>query len=182
MADEEHHPITYNHYYTDNIQQARSDSQKAGLQSALTSTLENGWSSKIDTITDTSQMKKFLNCLQPKICVDMDAQACEEALAGLNAYYKVCSPQAHFSDAPSNRHVKVAMKTFVDNICRQVVERHILSPLPEIFWPATISQLSDDELVRIGTEPEKEIARRQKLSASAQGLRSSLVDLQSISG
>lgn len=74
------------------------------------------------------------------------------------------------------------MKTFVDNICRQVVERHILAPLPEIFYPTTVSQFSDDELVRIGTEPEKEVARRQKLSASAQGLRSSLVDLQSTSG
>ncbi|EQB51852.1 hypothetical protein CGLO_08572 [Colletotrichum gloeosporioides Cg-14] len=163
IADEERHPITYNHYYTDNIQQARSDSQKSAFQSALTSTLNNGWSGKMNSIAETSQMEKFLDCLQPKICVDMDEQACEEALAGLNAYYKV------------------AMKTFVDNICRQVVERHILSPLPEIFWPATVSQLSDDELVRIGTEPEKEIARRQKLSASAQGLRSSLVDLQSIS-
>ncbi|KAF0326350.1 dynamin [Colletotrichum asianum] len=164
MADEERHPITYNHYYTDNIQQARSDSQKSAFQSALTSTLNNGWANNMNTISQPSQMEKFMECLQPKICVDMDKQACEEALAGLNAYYKV------------------AMKTFVDNICRQVVERHILSPLPEIFWPATVSQLSDDELVRIGTEPEKEIARRQELNASAQGLRSSLVDLQSISG
>ncbi|KAH9235872.1 hypothetical protein K456DRAFT_1944452 [Colletotrichum gloeosporioides 23] len=164
MADEERHPITYNHYYTDNIQQARSDSQKSAFQSAITSTLSDGWSGKLKTIADASQMENFLDCLQPKICVDMDEQACEEALAGLNAYYKV------------------SMKTFVDNVCRQVIERHVLSPLPEIFWPATVSQLSDDELVRIGTEDEKEIARRQKLSASAQGLRSSLIDLQSISG
>ncbi|CAI0646869.1 unnamed protein product, partial [Colletotrichum noveboracense] len=163
MADEERHPITYNHHYTDNIQQARSDSQKSAFQSAITSTLSDGWSGKLKTIADASQMENFLDCLQPKICVDTDEQACEEALAGLNAYYKV------------------SMKTFVDNVCRQVIERHVLSPLPEIFWPATVSQLSDDELVRIGTEDEKEIARRQKLSASAQGLRSSLIDLQSIS-
>ncbi|KAJ0383915.1 hypothetical protein COL922a_009457 [Colletotrichum nupharicola] len=139
MADEERHPIKYNHYYTDNIQQARSDSQKSAFQSVITSTLSDGWSGKMKTIADASQMEKFLDCLQPKVCVDMDEQACEEALAGLNAYYKKSSGQP-------------------------------------------VSQLSDDELVRIGTEDEKEIARRQKLSASAQGLRSSLIDLQSISG
>lgn len=74
------------------------------------------------------------------------------------------------------------MKTFVDNVCRQVIERHILAPLPEIFYPTTISQFSEDELLRIGSEPEKEVARRQRLEASVEGLRSSLSELQCLSG
>ncbi|KAK1710256.1 hypothetical protein BDP67DRAFT_440893 [Colletotrichum lupini] len=112
---------------------------------------------------DASDRKLLVEELQPKLCVGMDQQACEEALTGLNAYYKV------------------AMKTFVDNVYRQVIERHILAPLPEIFYPTTVSQFSDDELLRIGSEPEKEIARRQSLKASAEGLRSSLLELQCLS-
>ncbi|TDZ34310.1 Interferon-induced GTP-binding protein Mx1 [Colletotrichum spinosum] len=166
MADEGQHPITYNHYYTDNIQQARDDAQKSALRGAIDSTLYSGLTSKsqLGQLIGDGNMAGFLDCLKPQLCVDMDQQACEEALAGLNAYYKV------------------AMKTFVDNVCRQVVERHILSPLPQIFYPSTVSQLSDDELVRIGTEPEREVARRQRLKTSAKGLRTSLVDLQSGSG
>lgn len=87
-TDEERHPITYNHYYTDNIQQARSDSQKVAFGSALSSTI-CGWSENLTNIKEEAGLQRFLDCLQPRICVDMDQQACEEALAGLNAYYKV---------------------------------------------------------------------------------------------
>ncbi|KAK1638439.1 vacuolar sorting protein VPS1 [Colletotrichum phormii] len=159
FLDEDRHPITYNHYYTDNIQKARNKTQKSLLEDSL-ATIDVR---RLNT-GDSDDRKLLVNDLQPKLCVDMDQQACEEALAGLNAYYKV------------------AMKTFVDNVCRQVIERHILAPLPEIFYPTTVSQFSDDELLRIGSEPEKEIARRQRLEASAQGLRSSLLELQCLPG
>ncbi|KAK2031929.1 vacuolar sorting protein VPS1 [Colletotrichum zoysiae] len=147
LLDEKRHPITYNHYYTDNIQKARSDYHKSALKDAHC----------------PADRDRLVDALQPKITVDMDQQACEEALAGLNAYYKV------------------AMKTFIDNVCKQVVERHILVPLPEIFCPTTVSQFSDDDLLRIGSEPETEITRRQRLVKEAHGLRSSLVDLQGLS-
>ncbi|KAA8646750.1 uncharacterized protein ATNIH1004_005425 [Aspergillus tanneri] len=54
----------------------------------------------------------------------MEERACSEAQTDLGAYYKV------------------AMKTFVDNICRQVVERHIINKLPDVFSPVT-AQLLD---------------------------------------
>ncbi|UQC86680.1 vacuolar sorting protein VPS1 [Colletotrichum lupini] len=159
FLDEDRHPITYNHYYTDNIQKARNTSQKDLLENSLAMV-----GARNLRTCDANDRKLLVEELQPKLCVNMDQQACEEALAGLNAYYKV------------------AMKTFVDNVCRQVIERHILAPLPEIFYPTTVSQFSDDELLRIGSEPEKEIARRQRLEASVKGLRSSLLELQCLSG
>ncbi|KAF6817471.1 dynamin [Colletotrichum sojae] len=163
LVDEGRHPITYNHYYTDNIQHARTDLQRAGVKTALT-TAVNDLGGSLRPSDNPHDLDRLIRVLQPKICVDMDQQACEEALAGLNAYYKV------------------AMKTFVDNVCRQVIERHIMAPLPDIFHPTRVSEFTDDELLRLGSEPEKEIARRQKLSTEAQSLKSSLVDLQSISG
>ncbi|KAK1996184.1 vacuolar sorting protein VPS1 [Colletotrichum falcatum] len=162
LLDEERHPITYNHYYTNNIQKARSDYHKSALKDAIHPVVSS-WDKSLDLKSCPGDCDRLVDALQPKICVNMDQQACEEALAGLNAYYKV------------------AMKTFIDNVCKQVVERHILVPLPEIFCPTTVSQFSDDDLLRIGSEPETEVNRRQKLIAEAHGLRTSLVDLQGLS-
>jgi hypothetical protein len=51
--------------------------------------------------------------------VNMDDQACSEALVGLQAYYKVSILVLR---KPLKANLKkVAMKTFVDNICRQVI-------------------------------------------------------------
>ncbi|KAJ0163639.1 Interferon-induced GTP-binding protein Mx2 [Colletotrichum tanaceti] len=158
LLDEERHPVTYNHYYTDNIQKARCESQKEALQGVI-----NGLKLTYD-MEDSGDRERLIKILQPKICVNMNQQACEEALTGLNAYYKV------------------AMKTFVDNVCRQVIERHILVPLPEIFYPNTVSQFTDEELLRIGSESERETSRRQKLGEAAEGLRNSLLELHGFSG
>lgn len=70
------------------------------------------------------------------------------------------------------------MKTFVDNVARQVIERHIVDPLPKAFYPNSVARLSDDEILRIGAEPEHQSARRAKLGSMAEGLRQSLVALQ----
>ncbi|KAH0493481.1 hypothetical protein TgHK011_000148 [Trichoderma gracile] len=90
----------------------------------------------------------------------MDQQACNEAITQLDAYYKV------------------AMKTFIDNVARQVIERHILSPLPKAFCPTSVSLFSEEDLKRIASESEKQIDRREKLAAQVQGLKKSLRDLQ----
>ncbi|TLD11180.1 hypothetical protein PgNI_05157 [Pyricularia grisea] len=81
-------------------------------------------------------------------------------MAGLEVYYKV------------------AIKIFVDNVCRQVVERHIIAPLPEIFSPVIVSRFTDDELFQIGSESEKQNRKREELRARAKKLRSSLENLQ----
>lgn len=70
------------------------------------------------------------------------------------------------------------MKTFVDNVARQVIERHVIAPLPNAFSPNSVSQLSEEDLLRIGSESEKQIARREKLALQVQGLKKSLRDLQ----
>lgn len=86
IEDEKRQPITYNHYYTDNIQNARHDAMKGNIQKAMHSVVEHdlcGFNVLMDPI-------KILAALQNRVIVNMDDQACSEALAGLNAYYKVC--------------------------------------------------------------------------------------------
>ncbi|KAJ6118893.1 Dynamin [Penicillium samsonianum] len=101
LGDKTRQPITYNHYYTDNIQNARNEASKASLK--------------------TRACFKLLSSLKKRVIVDMKEQACSEAKTDLTAYYKV------------------ARKTFVDNACRQVIERHIFAKLADEFSPMTFS-------------------------------------------
>ncbi|CAG1959688.1 unnamed protein product [Fusarium graminearum] len=135
VLDEKRSPLTYNHYYTNNH-------------------------GKLHIPNNPVEIEKFVSALQARIIVDMDDQACNEALTELNAYYKD------------------AIKTFVDNVARQVIERHIAPSLPSAFCPDNVSQMSDEVLLNIGSEPENQIQRRQKPTEIAQRLRQSLAALQ----
>ncbi|KFX96517.1 hypothetical protein O988_05265 [Pseudogymnoascus sp. VKM F-3808] len=158
IKDEKRQPITYNHYYTDNIQNARHDAMKGNIQKAMQS-VEHDQNGKLHACKTAMDSLKLIVSLQNRVIVDMDDQACSEALAGLNAYYKV------------------AMKTFVDNVCRQVIERHIVSDLPDLFSPMIVMELSDQDLVRIAEEPPQQKEKRATLSELAQNLRDSLLHL-----
>ncbi|KAI1411202.1 putative dynamin GTPase [Hypoxylon sp. FL1857] len=130
IDDEKKQPITYNHYYTDNIQTSRNEDSR-------------------DRILPTVTISDAVN-------------------------FEV-------SQLPKDVRIKelVAMNTFVDNVCRQVIERHLMSGLPSIFCPQTVAGLSDEELMRIGSESQEKQDRRAQLEATAQSLRKSLVDLES---
>ncbi len=47
------------------------------------------WNGKLHVSNNVVDAEKLVASLQKRIIVDMDAQACAEALAGLLAYYKV---------------------------------------------------------------------------------------------
>lgn len=87
--DEQLQPITYNHYYTDNIQNARQEALRKMLQKAMNETAAQDWNGKLHVSNNNFDAAKLLSSLQSRIIVDMDVQACAEALSGLRAYYKV---------------------------------------------------------------------------------------------
>ncbi|KAH7303290.1 putative dynamin GTPase [Stachybotrys elegans] len=162
MEDEKRGPQTYNHYFTDNVQKSRTDIQEAAMRRHSDQLTTTHSSSKFPTTATVSQstLNKFISATTSTVIVDMEDQACREAKIELNAYYKV------------------AMKTFVDNVARQVIARHIIAPLPQAFCPQSVTQLSDEKLLEIGTEPADQAERRQTLISSAAGLRESLKELQ----
>lgn len=178
IDDEKRQPITYNHYYTDNIQNARHESLKNAIQKAMKVVVDEDWHGKFHISNNQLDSEKLLASLQKRVVVNMDDQACSEALAGLAAYYKVCIVSTTILSSRALILAQVALKTFVDNICRQVIERHILSNLPEVFSPTTVMGFSDDELLRIASEPEIQRRQRQTLIALVQGLGDSLDYLQ----
>jgi hypothetical protein len=89
LEDEKQQPITYNHYYTDNIQKSRQDFLRNSIEKAMREATDHEWNGKLHISNNSVDGRKLLAALQRRINVDMDLQACEEALAGLNAYYKV---------------------------------------------------------------------------------------------
>lgn len=70
------------------------------------------------------------------------------------------------------------MKTFVDNVCRQVVERHLLSNLPGIFAPPVVMSLPDEDLLCIASEPEKQRKRRKTLEDRITALDNSMLEMR----
>jgi hypothetical protein len=70
------------------------------------------------------------------------------------------------------------LKTFVDNVCKQVVERHLIRDLPKIFQPEDIIMLSDEDLRRIAAEPSDNAQKRQDLRLLLESLKHSLHDLR----
>lgn len=69
------------------------------------------------------------------------------------------------------------MKTFVDNVCRQVIERHILANLPTVFDSTTVSAYTDDDMVRLAAESRQIRDRRVEVLRLRGALEQSLRDL-----
>jgi hypothetical protein len=49
--------------------------------------------------------------------------------------------------------LQVSQKTFIANIVTQVIERHIVRGLEDIFSPVVVNALSEEDVVGIASEP-----------------------------
>ncbi|KAF4765279.1 hypothetical protein HAV15_003258 [Penicillium sp. str.  len=159
LEDEARQPITYNHYYTDNIQKSRSDQSKRQIHDSMHSAIEQDWNGKFHVNNSSGEIDKLVTSLQDRVIVDMTKQSCSEAQNDLSAYYKV------------------AMKTFVDNVCRQVIERHIIAKLPNVFAPVLVSGYENDDLLRMAAESRQVSLRRDEARHFQEILEQSLQDL-----
>lgn len=179
--DEKRQPSTENHYYTDNVQKSRADSFKEAVQAGVRDAADEGHFRQITTGYAEDRTKAagaLFTKIQSHLHVNMDDQAATEALISLEAYYKVRTRTYHQTSLPQLTTVQVAMKTFVDNVCRQVIERHLIAPLPNVFSASTVARFTDEELLRIGAESKEQTQRRDELATRAQVLRLSLAELQ----
>jgi hypothetical protein len=86
IEDEHQQPITYSHYYTDNVQKARQDASRILINNTVKDTAGDDTKNSEKNSID---VERPVNALQKHVNVDMDEQACAEVRAGLDAYYKV---------------------------------------------------------------------------------------------
>jgi hypothetical protein len=69
-------------------------------------------------------------------------------------------PRPPLFHAFPNNHFQVSQKTFIANITTQVIERHIVRGLENIFSPIVVNAMSDVEVETIAAEPSS--AKRQR--------------------
>ncbi|PQE28022.1 hypothetical protein CJF32_00005775 [Rutstroemia sp. NJR-2017a WRK4] len=145
MEDMRGFPINYNHYYTDTIYNRRQERQRKLLESSLEAAskqtlVSSGYGS--NHTTTSVDIEKVATSFFSKVDPDMDNFSSEEALECLFAIYKV------------------SQKTFIAIITTQVIERHIVRGLENIFSPVVVHGLSDAEVEAIASEPTS--AKRQR--------------------
>jgi hypothetical protein len=62
-------------------------------------------------------------------------------------------------------------------VCKQIIERHLLRPLPNLFSPEAVAAYTEEELGRVAAEPEQAIVKRSYFLSLHRGLMESLAEL-----
>ena len=174
LNDRDRHPITYNHYYTDNLQKLKQERQVKELGSKIQSFLNSS--------SDYVQNKSFSISILAKTLSahsgnesDMDSFACSELLDSMQAYYKVRFRGSSSSSVTTNvfakKRIKVALKTFVDNLSIQVVEGLLIGDIWSIFSPSDVGQMAPSLISKIAAESPESQALRQQLDRKLQTLK-----------
>ncbi|CAG8980945.1 hypothetical protein HYALB_00003804 [Hymenoscyphus albidus] len=155
MEDHRNCPINYNHYYTDNIVKRRQDRQRKELakhvkEATTTATKTNG---KNETTTHKVNIEQVVANYSKAVNPNMDTFSCEEALDCLFAIYKV------------------SQKVFVTNVTVQVIERHLIKGLENIFSPVWVGGLEPLEAQRLASEPVGVKNKREHLAEKIEKLQ-----------
>ncbi|KAJ0122283.1 hypothetical protein J7T55_002795 [Diaporthe amygdali] len=155
IKDKKAVPINYNHYYTDNVHKKRGERIEAQLKkyvpqntspASSTSRCSLGTHYYQSQSETKDQLERAISKWKDSVTADMEEFSCEESLDCLDAIYKV------------------QLKVFVANVTTQVIERHLLAELYNIFSPMTVLQMSDAKIQGIVSEPESTKRRRDLLS------------------
>ncbi|KAI2471102.1 P-loop containing nucleoside triphosphate hydrolase protein [Annulohypoxylon bovei var. microspora] len=150
---EDRHPITYNHYLTENVQKTRTSRIRARLERALK---EPGVLAKMSPLT----INGFLDALIDHTEADMETASSSDAIDWMEAYYKV------------------ALKQAVDDFSTLAVEASLISKLPHLFTPEIVFDLSDDVVTKIAAESWETADERKFLTEKTEILSSGMSELQ----
>ncbi|KAJ8117818.1 hypothetical protein OPT61_g1076 [Boeremia exigua] len=141
------HPITYNHYFTETVQQVKKDRSRAELTRIIKNVFgvtSLGPSSSAEYVN--MNFHPLLDALMKYNNPDMNLYACSEALDCMQAYYKV------------------AFKRFVDDIAVQAVETSLIARLGDILSPIRVTYLAAAEVTSVAGESDESRAKRKRLN------------------
>ncbi|MCJ1250813.1 hypothetical protein MMC30_008041 [Trapelia coarctata] len=148
MEDVKSYPINYNHYYTDVMIKKRQEREQEALRECIKGATtvvpvrgHNDLYTNAEKVDVEAAAQKFFKRIEP----DMDKLSCQEALDCLFAIYKV------------------SHKTFIANITTQVIERHIVRGLENIFSPISVAKLADVDVAAVASEPASAKQHREFL-------------------
>jgi replicative DNA helicase len=94
-----------------------------------------------------------------------DKFSAAEALDNQRAYYKVCYASFYFR-LKTNISRQDELKYFTNAVAKQLIERYLVQPLPDIVLsPVVVTQLTDEEVGFIAAEPAEVTQQRNFLEA-----------------
>jgi GTPase SAR1 family protein len=163
------HPITYNHYFTETIQNVRAKRMEEDLTQKLRTFFHSRDGEVLEELNFTKLKKSSLiSALSTKNEVDMDRYACGEAVDCMLAFYKAgyIFPRAVF--VPTLISLQVAMKNVVDNVATQCWEDLLIRPLPDLLAPTTVIDMGEVEIDKIAKEPAINVDQRDFLTRTIQ--------------
>ncbi|ROW11295.1 hypothetical protein VMCG_00863 [Cytospora schulzeri] len=148
IQDKKEPPINYNHYYTDTVHRKRQERMKTELKKHIPDDLQSSFQrcsvgNHYPKIDASHEIDLIVTRWADTVTPDMEEVSILEALDCLMAIYKVLQ------------------KTFVANIVTQVIERHIVRGLHDIFSPMVVVTMPDNKVQGIASEPSA--TKRQRV-------------------
>ena len=187
IVDNKEFPVTYNHYYTDTIQKKQTDRMREVLDQAVdhatSQTPHEGCPCRsgqhASTNVDTGAVVAHLHC---KMTRDMVQYSCEILLDCVQSMYKVGAPSCQTQAWVVTDSDQDQMKTFVQIVTRQAVERHMVRDLEQIILPLVVSELNDEEVMKAVSEPSSVKRQREFLSDRLEKLKTGQDQFRDVMG
>ncbi|KAI1315614.1 P-loop containing nucleoside triphosphate hydrolase protein [Xylariaceae sp. FL0255] len=134
------HPITYNHYLTDNVQKMQDDRQRREITKRLVSFF--GHDIVDHDVNAKFNLESLLQTIVSATEPNMDSYSCSMATDMIEAYYKV------------------ALKKLVDDVGVLAIEECLIQELPKLLSSEVICNLTDDGIRLVAGESKTSIADR----------------------
>ncbi|KAF2664671.1 hypothetical protein BT63DRAFT_464767 [Microthyrium microscopicum] len=152
------HPITYNHYFTDNVQKAQAARKRRALEEALKSYFgKQDFNRESEYNVDPS---KLLTLLEERTEVDMEKHASDAAIDYMQAYYKV------------------ALKRFVDDVSVLAIEHCLIGQLSSLFEAMIVYEMEEEDVARLAGESKETAVERGRCAEQLTVLEGGLKDLK----
>ncbi len=185
IRDKSRHPITYNHYFTSTLQKSRQERFGVGLKSitakATVMVEKKTWEAGSGYVRKEYIDPKVLkDALDKRVEDDMDTVSAEEALESEMAYYKIL--HIRLSSTFVLTLAQDEMKYFIGVMTKQVIERHLIDPLPDTLSPYTIASLTDDDVQGLAAESAEVTEHRDMLRARSEVLEKGGEAFRSLAG
>ena len=186
------YPINYNHYHTDTKSKRRLEREKSEISNCIkrAKLSPRAMPSQFGTPglggPELFDEAKVVESIAVRFDPNMDNHASEDAMDSLMSIYKVRPMRSqNILKTPSPLLIptlQVCQKTFFANVTTQVIERHIVRGLQDVFSPMTVYRMSDAETLRIAAEPQSAQKQRQDLQEKVKKLRDGNEILQDLMG